>query len=115
MDDAEDCIVRVYALRRYFLMLQEVLGFVQEAQLVTVGFGVVLGEEETVDGILRPVLVEFVDRLVVAFLRDMGDNPVNLRFCFQGITDLGSNNAVLDEDLAVDEVLRQDESVSVGT
>lgn len=115
MDDAEDRIVRVYALRRYFLMLQEVLGFVQEAQLVTVGFGVVLGEEETVDSVLRPVLVELVDRLVVALLDDMGNDSVNLRFCFQGITDLGSNNAVLNEDLAVDEVLRQDESVGVGT
>ena len=114
VDDAEDCLVGVDTLLRDLLVLEEIFGLVQQAQLVAVRLGVVLREEETVDGILRPVLVEFVDGLVVALFDDVGDDPLNLSLGFKGVTDFGSDDAVLDEDFAVGEVLRQDVRMGVS-
>ncbi len=114
VDDAEDCLVGVDTLLRDLLVLEEIFGLVQQAQLVAVRLGVVLGEEETVDGILRPVLVEFVDGLVVALLDDVVDNLLYLCLGFKGVTDFGSDDAVLDEDFAVGEVLRKDVRMGVS-
>ena len=49
------------------LVFEEGVGFVLEEDFVTFGLGVVLGEEESVDGVLGPVLGEVRDGFVVAF------------------------------------------------
>ena len=49
------------------LVFEEGVGFVLEEDFVTFGLGVVLGKEESVDGVLSPVLGEVSDGFVVAF------------------------------------------------
>lgn len=113
LDNAEDGVVGVDAFLGDFLVLEEVFGLVQKADFVAVRLCIVLGEEETVDGVLCPVLGEIFRQLVVAFLQQVGDDAVNGGLGFKCITDFGGDDAVLDDDFIVQEELGEDEYMGV--
>ena len=115
LDDAEDCVVGVDALQGDFLVLEEVFGLVQEADFITVRLGIVLGIEETVYGVLRPVLSEVFRQLVVAFLQKVSDDPVDGRLGIKSLADLGSDDAIFDDDFVLLEELREEEDMGVRT
>ena len=85
-----------------------------EIDFVTFGLGVVLREEESVDGVLRPVLGEVGDGFVVAFFCEVIYDALYECFCFLCFFDFGGDESVLDDYLAIDEVFRQDEYTGVS-
>ena len=63
------------------LVFEEGVGFVLEEDFVTFGLGVVLGEEESVDGVLGPVLGEVRDGFVVSFFCEVIYDALDECFC----------------------------------
>ena len=66
-DDVEYDLVGFVTFDGHLLIFEEGVGFVLEEDFVTFWLGVVLGKEESVDGVLSPVLGEVRDGFVVAF------------------------------------------------
>ncbi len=80
---------------------------------VWVGVFEVLGVEKSVDLLLCPALIEVTFGHFVPQLGDEGYNLVDCGFCFLGFTDFFGDDSVLDDDLAVCEVLWKDKYVCV--
>ncbi len=99
-DDVEDGYIGFLAGGGDFLVFEEFVEFVEEVDFVAFGLAVVLGEEEAVDGVLRPVPGEVLRRFVIAFLEDVVDDAVDLGFGFLGFADFVGDDPVLDEDSA---------------
>ena len=68
------------SLGRDLLVLEVFLSLVLEAEFAFVGLGVVLGEEEAVDGVLQPVGAHVVGEGVVALIGDVGLEGAELCF-----------------------------------
>ena len=102
------------AFEGHLLVFEEGVGFVLEEDFVTFGLGVVLGEEESVDGVLGPVLGEVRDGFVVAFFCEVIYDALYECFGFLCFFDFWGDESVLDYDLTIDEVFRQDEYTGVG-
>ena len=113
-DDVEDGRVGLLAGGGDFLVFEEFVEFVEEVDFVAFGLAVVLGVEEAVDGVLRPVLREVGDGLVVAFFEDVADDAVNLGFGFLGFAHFGGDDAVLDDDFSAGEEFGEDVGACVG-
>ena len=113
-DDVEDDLVCLVAFEGYLLKFKEGVNFVVEIYFVTFRLGVVLWEEETVDGVLCPVLGEVGDGFVVSFLCEVGDDALDEYFCILGFFYFGGDESVFDDDLAIDEVFGEDEDTGVG-
>lgn len=58
MDNVEDAAVALVPLVGDFFEFEEVFDFVEEVDFIAFCLPVVFGVEETVDGVLRPVLRE---------------------------------------------------------
>ena len=114
LDDVEDDFVCLVAFEGYLLKFKEGVDFVVEIDFVTFRLGVVLWEEETVDGVLCPVLGEVGDGFVVSFLCEVGDDALDECFCILGLFYFGGDESVFDDDLAIDEVFGEDEDTGVG-
>ena len=99
---------------RHLLVFEEGVGFVLEEDFVTFGLSVVLGKEESVDGVLGPVLGEVGDGFVVAFFCEVIYYALDECFGFLCFFDFGGDESVLDDDLTIDEVFRQNEYTGVG-
>ena len=56
MDNVEDASVALVPLVGDFFEFEEVFDFVEEVDFIVLCLTVVFGVEETVDGVLRPVL-----------------------------------------------------------
>lgn len=114
LDDTEDRVVSVYALGGDLLVLEELLSLVLEAEFAFVGLGVVLGEEEAVDGVLQPVRGHVVGEGIVALLGDLGLEGLEL--CLGGFVflDFLCAFALVDDNFFADPVLGEDEDSGVG-
>lgn len=113
LDDAEDCAVGVYALLGDLLVFEELLGLVLEAEFALVGLGVVLGEDEAVDGVLQPVGAHIVHVGAVALLGDLGADALVLGFGGTGLFDFLRLAALVDDDFFTHPVLGLDEGTRV--
>ena len=102
------------AFEGYLLKFKEGVNFVVEIDFVTFGLGVVLGEEESVVGVLGPVLGEVGDGFVVAFFCEVICDALDECFGFLGFFDFGGDESVFDDDLAVNKVFGEDEDTGVG-
>lgn len=113
LDYVEDDLVCLVAFEGDLLIFKEGVGFVLEEDFVAFGLSVVLGKEEPVDGVLGPVLGEVRDGFVVAFFREVRDDSLDECFRVLGFFDFGGYESVLDDDLAIDEELGEDEDTGM--
>ena len=113
--DAEDSLVSVYTFCREFLVLEELLSFVIEADVLFVGLLIVLREHEAVDDVLRPAGADVINVHLAALFLQQGNHCVEFGLGGSGLLDFFSLAALIDDDLTVGKELGQDVDVSVRT